>query len=414
MDKKINRNLVLFASVMVNLCVGAVYAFSVFAGPLGAKFGWSRAVVMMAFTVNSAISPIPMILGGKLLDRGLAKYSIIIGGAMFGLGFILTSMAQTPMQLYIFYGVIAGFGQGIAYSGTIGNTVKLFPDKRGLAAGIVTAGFGGATIIAAPIVNRLIESSGVLSAFKIMGIAYLIITVAFGSLITAAPAGYKPEGWNPPVINNAGQKANVNFNWTEMIRTPKFYIILSMFTIGALSGMMITSNASVIGQKMFGLTAAVAAVYVSLYSFSNCLGRVFWGAVSDKYGRYNALICIYTVVAVMLLVMANAGSKTGFAISIIGIGLCFGGTLGIFPSIVSEKFGMKFYGINYGITFIGYSMAGFFGPRLAVQVAEANNGNFTKAFYIALVLSLAGVILTLLFKSVEKKEQKIKVNENIA
>lgn len=407
-DKKINRNLVLAASVIVNLCVGAVYAFSIFAGPLGQHFNWSKGVVMTAFTINAAISPIPMIVGGKLLDKGLAKWSIMVGGALFGLAFILTSIAQTPLQLYIFYGVLGGIGQGIAYSGTIGNTVRLFPDKKGLATGIVTAGFGGATIIAAPIANSLIESSGVLSAFRFMGIAYMVITVVGGLFVTAAPAGYKPEGWNPPIANNSGSGAGANVNWTGMLGTTKFYVIALMFAIGALSGMMVTSNASVIGQKMFGLTAATAALYVSLYSFSNCIGRIFWGAVSDKLGRYNALTCIYMVIAVMLLTIANVNSTMGFAIALIGIGLCFGGTLGIFPSIVAENFGMKYYGVNYGITFIGYSTAAYFGPKIAIQVADANNGSFTNAFYIALVLSLVGIGLTAFFKLLYKKESNKK------
>ncbi len=402
-DKKINRNLILMASTIINLCVGAVYAFSVLAGPIGQHFDWTKAQVMMAFTINAAISPIPMILGGKLLDKGLAKVSIMVGGAMFGLGFILTGFAKSPIQLYLSYGVLAGFGQGITYSGTIGNTVRLFPDKKGFATGIVTAGFGGATIIAAPVANYLIENNGIIYTLKTMGLTYLIVTVGFGLLVKAAPAGYKPEGWNPTTATNSS-KPVANTNWTGMIRTPKFYVIASMFMLGALSGMMITANASAIGQRMFGLTAAVAALYVSLYSLSNCMGRIFWGTVSDKFGRNNALICIYTVISAMLLLIANSTSKVGFVISIVGIGLCFGGTLGIFPSIVAEKFGMKYYGVNYGITFIGYSLAAFFGPRIAVQVALANNGSFTKAFYIGLILNLIGIALTLLFKSLEKKE----------
>lgn len=410
-DKNVNRNLILIASTMINLCVGAVYAFSVFAGPLGQHFGWTKVQVMMAFTINAAISPIPMILGGKLLDKGLVKISILFGGAMFGLGFILTGFAKLPIHLYLSYGILAGLGQGITYSGTLGNIVKWFPDKKGFAAGIATAGFGGATIIAAPVANYLIETGGVISSFKIMGFVYLLVILGFGLLIKAAPMGYKPEGWNPSTENISGKANGVSINWTGMLRTPKFYVIAAMFMLGALSGMMIAANASPIGQKMFGLSASVAALYVSLYSFSNCIGRVFWGTVSDKFGRYKALMCIYTVIAVMLLLMANSNSGMGYAISIIGIGLCFGGTLGVFPSIVAEKFGMKYYGVNYGITFIGYSLAAFFGPRIAAQVAGANNGSFTKAFYIALVLSLIGIALTQLFKLMDIKE---KTNNNMS
>lgn len=411
MEVKINRWLVLIASTVINLCVGAIYAFSVFAGPLSEQHGWTMGQVMMAFTINAAISPIPMILGGKILDKGGAKICVIAGGAMFGLGLYLTGLATTPVAMYLAYGVLGGFGCGIAYSGTLGNTVKLFPDKRGLASGIVTAGYGGAAIIAAPIANYLIQNYGVLSAFKFIGLAYLIITVVSGLFVKAAPQGYKPEGWNPPAT--AGP-TGVNIPWTKMIATYKFYIIAGMFMIGALSGMMVTANASVIGQSMFGLTATVAAIYVSAYSLSNCLGRVLWGAVSDRIGRVNALLGIYIVIAAMMLLIANSSSALGFGVALVGIGLCFGGTMGVFPGIVGEKFGMKFYGVNYGITFIGYSAAAFFGPKIAAQVAEANNGNFTNAFYIALAISLIGLLLAVVFKALEKRELTNTTTKNVA
>lgn len=404
-NKKINRYTVLVAAVIINMCIGAIYSFSVFAGPLGTARGWTPAQVMMAFTINSAISPIPMILGGKLLDSGKAKISILVGGSMFGIGFILTGMATTTIQLYMAYGLVTGIGQGIAYSGIIGNTVKLFPDKRGLATGIVTAGYGAATIIAAPTANTLIESVGVLSTFKTLGIVYLIIILCAGMFIKTAPQGYKPEGWNPPENSNA-KKGGVNLDWKEMIKTPLFYVIASMFAIGALSGMMVTSNASKIAQQMYGLSAAIAAGYVSLYSLSNCVGRVFWGGISDKLGRNKAIFGIYTVISLMMLLLITVSTTTAFMIAIVGIGICFGGTMGIFPSIVSEKFGMKNYGVNYGVTFIGYSVAAYFGPKIAVKVSESHNGDFTGAFMIALVFSLIGLVLTFVFKSLEKNKIK--------
>ncbi|WP_160031630.1 L-lactate MFS transporter [Paenibacillus sp. An7] len=404
MQTKLNRWTILWASTLINLCVGAVYAFSIFALPLSEKFNASMGDIMMAFTINAAISPVPMILGGKLVDKGGAKKAIFIGGTMFGLGFLLSGLATAPWMLYITYGLIAGIGQGIVYASTIGNNAKLFPDKRGLAAGIVTAGYGGGTVIISPIANALISSSGVNMAMVTLGIAFLIIILGCGFLVKPAPAGYIPEGWIPPVTSSP--KNSVNLNWKEMIKTPLFYVIASMFLIGALSGMMVTSNASVIGQTMFGLTPAIAALYVSLYSLSNCLGRVFWGAVSDKIGRFKCLMMIYLVISIMMFIIAQSSTVTGFVIAIVGIGLCFGGTMGIFPSIVGEKFGMKFYGVNYGVVFIGYSGAAFFGPRIASSVAAANDGNFTNAFYIALVISLVGLLLTFVYNAMDKKNKQ--------
>lgn len=404
MNVKLNRWRILIASTIINICVGAIYAFSIFALPLTKVFNVTMPDIMMAFTINAAISPIPMILGGKLVDKGGAKKAIFIGGAMFGLGFILSGLATAPWMLYITYGVITGIGQGIVYSATIGNSVKLFPDKRGLAAGIVTAGYGGGSIVIAPIANALISGYGVQPALIMLGAAFLAVILSLALLVKASPAGYIPEGWTPPAA--AASKGGVNIEWHEMIKKPLFYVIACLFLIGALSGMMVTANASVIGQKMFGLSAAAAALYVSLYSLSNCIGRVFWGAVSDKIGRVKCLLIIYLVIAGMMLTIALSTTIAGFAVAIVGIGLCFGGTMGIFPSIVGEKFGMKYYGVNYGVTFIGYSGAAFFGPRIAGKVAAANDGMFTNAFYIALVISLVGFALTFVFKAMEKQQPK--------
>ncbi|MDS9471870.1 OFA family MFS transporter [Sporosarcina pasteurii] len=407
MNIKLNRWRVLIASTIINLCVGAVYAFSIFALPLTEVLDASISEIMIAFTINAALFPIPMILGGKLVDKGKAKIAIMLGGSLFGVGFVLSGLVTATWMLYITYGVIGGLGQGMVYSATIGNSVKLFPDKKGLATGIVTAGYGGGAILIAPIANALISSKGVQPTLIALGITFLVVILSFGLLVKACPVGYLPQGWTPPEVNKGG---SIDIPWKQMVRKPIFYVIISMFCIGALSGMMITSNASVIGQTMFGLSAATAALYVSLYSLSNCLGRVFWGAVSDKIGRTKCLMVIYVVIAAMMLTIAMSTSVAGFVVAIIGIGLCFGGTMGIFPSIVSEKFGMKYYGVNYGITFIGYSGAAFFGPRIANSVAAQNDGMFTNAFYIALVISLVGLLLTFVFKALENKKQTVSLS----
>ncbi|EAC5820573.1 MFS transporter, partial [Listeria monocytogenes] len=155
------------------------------------------------------------------------------------------------------------------------------------------------------------------TAFKIMGAVYIAVVIGCSFLIRVAPAGYAPKGWTPPANNAAGM---VNVPWTGMVRTVTFYLILLMLGIGAFSGLMIASNASLIGQNMFGLTAASAAAYVSIYSLSNCLGRVVWGAVSDRLGRSNTLMIIYTVIALSLLALATLQSVVGFVIGIIGLG----------------------------------------------------------------------------------------------
>ncbi|HEM3695023.1 TPA: OFA family MFS transporter [Streptococcus suis] len=394
MEKTLNRWQVIAASTAILLCTGAVYAFSVFAGPLSAQTGWSMPEIMMAFAINSAIGPIPMILGGYLVDKGYVKWTISIGALLFAVGFYLTGHASTPTMLYLTYGLMAGLGQGFAYSGALSNTLRLFPDKRGLASGILTGGMGFAAVIASPIASSLIQAQDAQFAFRTLGLAYILIVLGASFFIKAAPAGYKPKGWNPPSQTGKGL---TNKNWKDMIKTPIFYVIITMFFMGAFSGLMIASQASPIGQSMFGLSASTAALYVSLYSIANSSGRLLWGSVSDKIGRSKTLLIIYSVVAFALLTLTIVPGQVGFTLGIIGLGICFGGVMGVFPSIVMENYGPANQGVNYGIVFSGYSLAAFFAPRVAVQIAAANNGNYSQAFFVAIGLALVGLGLNLLY-----------------
>lgn len=400
--RNLNRWLVLIASTSILLCTGAIYAFSVFAGPLSAAKNWSMSEVMTAFAINSAVGPIPMILGGFLTDRGLAKWSSVLGGLLFGLGFFLTGYVTSPLMLYVTYGLLSGFGQGLAYSGCLSNTIKLFPDKKGLASGIITAGMGGAAIISAPIGNHLIERFDVLYAFQILGCTYIAVVIVASFFIKVAPANYQPQGWtqahsqqNAPIVNK---------NWQQMLQTPYFYLIFFMLGTGAFSGLMIASNASSIGQNMFGLSSVAAAFYVSLYSLSNCAGRVVWGTVSDKLGRNRTLDIIFSVIILAFIAFLFIPTQAGFAIGIIALGLCFGGVMGVFPPMVMENYGPIHQGVNYGIIFVGYSSAAFFAPKLTADILINNNGSYTYAFYIAIAVAFVGLVLNMIYKFTKQRQ----------
>jgi len=220
-----------------------------------------------------------------------------------------------------------------------------------------------------------------------------------GSLfVRVAPIGYAPTGWTPPT----GTGPAVAIPFTGMLRTSTFYFILVMLGLGAFSGLMIAANASGIGQGMFGLTAAAAALFVSAYAASNMLGRIVWGAVSDRIGYTNALMVIYGVVALSMLVLVTVQSVAGFALGIIGLGLCFGGVMGVFPALVMKSFGPRFQGINYGIMFTAYAGTAYFAPSFAARIGAANGGDFTKAFVIAIGLAVAGLLVTFVFTRVQQ------------
>jgi OFA family oxalate/formate antiporter-like MFS transporter len=394
------RWLYLATAVLTLMCTGSIYAFSVFSGPLAAARGWTVAQVTLAFTINTAVCPIPMILAGKFVDRGYARASMMAGGCLFGLAFLIIGYLPSLGALYLGYGVLGGVGISLAYAGALGNVTRYFPDKRGLATGLVTAGNGAAALITAPLAASLIASGGVVSAVRILGCGFFAVALVCGLATRSAPPGFRPAGWTPPVT---GASVDASLDWRAMVAAPVFYLLLALLAAGATSGLMVAANASQIGQNMFHISAAAAAACVGLYAASNAMGRFLWGAVSDRIGGANTLIVIFVLVAAMLGLLASTGSVNGFVVGMCGIGLAFGGVMGVFPSIVAARFGVKYFGENYGIMFCGYALAAFIGPRLGASMAAANGGDFTRAFELAILVCVGGLALALLLRRVTRR-----------
>ncbi|MDT8899829.1 OFA family MFS transporter [Anaeroselena agilis] len=412
-EQKYNRWLILVAAIVTNLCIGTLYAWSVFALPLGKLFGWSAAAIGLAFTINHGLSPVAMIGGGYVQDRLGSRANILIGGLMFTVGFFLTGFVNKVGLLYITYSTLAGIGGGVVYAGTLGNTVKFFPDKRGLASGLVAAGYGCGAMLFAPVASALIIKYGVMATFKILGAAFFVVLAITINIIKKAPPGYKPEGWEPKPEAGA-PKANIpDVMWYNMLKDKTWWVILIMLLCGALSGLMITAFASPIGQLMFKLTPMDAAFFVSLVAISNALGRIGFGSLSDKIGRSNTIAIMYVVSALSMLNLSMTSSVAGFAVSGIGVGAVFGGFMGTMPPIISERYGLKNFGVNYGITFIGFSLAAIFGPMTAATV-RMSTGSYQNAFYIALAISVLGLVCAFIYRALDKSEKAAKAKATIA
>ena len=401
-DKPVNRWLILISGVLINLCIGSAYAWSVFQKPLIAMFKWSTSEASLAFTLSLSIVPLAMIVAGKIQDQKGPKMVIFAGGLIFSLGIVGAGFSTGLNFLYATYGVLGGIGIGTIYACTVANTVKFFPDKRGLASGLVVAGFGSGAVVLAPLSSLLIQSFGVLNAFKILGFAYLLVISVCSLLVKTAPANYKPDGWIPPAPS-ATTIAGKDKNWREMLADPMFYVLWGMYTIGTISGLMVIGHASPIGQEVIKLDASTAAMSVGFLALANTAGRIFWGWVSDKIGRYNAVMIMFILAGAMMFAMTQVSTLLPFIAVLMAIGLCFGGFMGIFPSITADMFGPKNLGMNYGIIFTAYGASAFIGPRLAARFKEMNNGDYTQAFLIAAVLSITGIILTYIAQYNKKK-----------
>jgi OFA family oxalate/formate antiporter-like MFS transporter len=401
----INRWVVLIAGVIINLCIGSNYAWSVFQKPLIAVFHWTTSATSLVFTISSGVVPLAMIVAGNMQDRIGPTKVTFVGGLLFGAGVIGAGFTASLGVLYATYGVIGGLGIGTIYTCTVANTVKLFPDRRGLASGLVAAGFGSGAALFAPLSATLIDFYGVLAAFKILGLGHLVLIPSLALFIKAAPPGYAPPGWTPPVKPHNPITA-ADKNWKQMLSDPRFYLLWCVYAIGTVSGLMIIAHASPIGQEVIHITPRAAAVAVGVLALANTGGRIFWGWVSDKIGRFRTVVVMFVLGGIVMLLLPTVSGLSGFVAVLVVIGLCFGGFMGIFPSITADTFGPKNLGMNYGVMFTAFGFAAFVGPRLAATVKEFCHGDYTYAFLTAAALSLVGIALTLVLMSTNSARPK--------
>lgn len=397
---KLNRWVILSASILINMCIGSAYAWSVFQNPLISLFGWTTTQTSLAFTISLALVPISMIFAGRLQDLYGPKYVTLAGGCVFGLGIFLTSTITSLTGLYLYYGLLGGLGIGMVYACMVGNTMKWFPDKRGLAGGLIAMGFGLGAVVFAPLGVVLINSYGVLNTFAIFGIVFSSIIIV-ASFFLAAPA--KVSTTQQTAAQTLDLKNTLNAQ--EMVKTPKFYTLWILYAIGCIGGLMIIGHASPIVQQKVGLQPQEAALIVSFLGIANSLGRVFWGTMSDRFGRMPTLISTYIVSALCLMTLSWFSTLTLTIIGLAGIALCFGGYLGIMPSICADFFGSKHIGINYGILFTAYGVAAVVGPRLASWIKDMNAGSYDVAFTLVMFMNVVAIVIGILLVLKKSKSQ---------
>lgn len=403
-DKK--RWVILAAACLVNLCLGSIYAWSVFASSMAEYFtnalgqDVTSGDLAIVYTIANAVGPVTMISGGAVNDRLGPKKVIALGGVMFGGGMVLSGFATSVSFLIVSYGVVAGLGLGLAYGATISTSVKFFPDKRGLIGGVTTAVYGMSSVILPPVVTIIVNQWNAALAFKGIGVVFLVIILVSTCFLEQCPQGYVPAGYQPP----AAQKGTAGMDWKEMLRTPVFYVMLLLLTSGAFSGMMVISQASAMAQGMIGMSAIAASGAVSILALFNALGRIAAGYLSDKIGRINTLMaaCIVCIVGMLCLYVSPSGPQMVFYIGICLVGVSFGSFMGVYPGFTADQFGARNNSVNYGIMFIGFALAGYFGPQIMRSV-YASTGVYQNAFLIACGLNIAGIVLAIFYRALRKK-----------
>lgn len=385
-----NRWLVVVGSLIMQLSLGAIYTWSLFNTPLVEKFGWDVSATVFTFSVTLVFFALSVIIAGRIQDKIGPRKVATVGGLLTGLGVILASFATTPTMLYITYGVIAGTGIGSAYVTPLATCVKWFPEKRGLINGLVLAALGLGGVIFKPVILHFIAAYGVSSAFLYLGLIYGSLIVIGAQFLKVPPAGFTPPGWAPPAPQEteafiAGSK---DYTIIEAMKTPQFYILVIWMLFGAASGLMVISVAANIGMTLVGLSLAAAGNAVVTISLFNAAGRLFWGGISDKFGRIPSVMMIFILLALAMTFMGIIPmTYITFLLATCVVGFCFGGTAALFPTITAEWFGTKNVGNNYGAIFLFYGIAALFAPRLSIALG------FENAFLVGAIIAAIAVVI---------------------
>ncbi len=403
MKAEAGRWIYVILGLLINICLGAVYSWSVFRKPLEKLFSVGATESLLPFILFLAFFAVLMPLTGPLLDKFGPKLFTILGGVIVGIGWILGGKATSMSQLAIYYGVIGGIGVGIAYNCPIGVAGRWFPDKRGLAVGLTVLGFGLSAFITAPLARAIIASSGPLAALSQLGIAFLIIIAVLALPLKFPPAGWKPAGWNPPAAA-AGAKAD--FTAGQMLSTSSFYGVWLCFIIGTLAGLMAIGVASSVGQEVFMLDAATAAMFVSIFAIFNGIGRPIFGALVDKLSARNAALLSFIIIfiaAILLGKFSGSGSSSLYGICFSLLWLCLGGWLAIGPAATGAYFGTKYYGPNYGIVFTAYGIGAIIGNLLAGKLRDLTGSYVSVFFPYVTILAVVGFVIALLLMRPPRK-----------
>ncbi len=380
------------AAVILQIALGAVYAWSVFQKPLIARFHWTIQQVSLTFTIAIFVLGFSAFLGGLWNNRSGPRVVAMTGGLLYGLGVALASLStQGLWWLYLTYGVLGGIGLGFAYIVPISVLVKWFPDRRGLMTGIAVGGFGAGALVTAKLATRLIAAHGVLNTFLYLGIGFLIVGVACGSFMVNPPAGFVPTGWTPSAALKKSESSR-DFTLGEALRSWQWWVLWLLLFLNTSAGISVISQESPLFQELAGVTAGVAAGMVGYVAFGNALGRVFWASVSDLIPRRFVFLIMFLIQAVLFWIIPGVHTQGALIFVAFIILLCYGGGFGTMPAFAADYFGSKNVGSIYGLMLTAWGFASAFGPLLIAHTRQAT-GHYATGLHILAVVVLCSAIL---------------------
>ena len=384
-----NRWFQLVASLTAMIMIANLqYAWTLFVQPLRAGTGWALPDVQLAFTLFILFQTWVQPLDGWFIDRLGPRGFITAAGVLCGLGWAGMGYATSLPMLYVLY-CAAGTGAAFVYSGCIGSALKWFKEKRGLASGIMAAGFGGGTALFIPIISSMLKSDGYQKTFLVSGLIQGLVIVFVAQFLRHPPKE------TAPVVKTAGasQVGKHHFTTAEMLRTPQFYFMYVMFVLMATGGLLVTANAGPIARS-WGYTPELLALAATLSPVANGGSRVFWGWASDRLGRESTMVLSFTLQAMCLLMVVMLGqqSSTWFVTSLVLVYFTWGQIYSLFPATSGDYFGIRHATSNYAVLYTAKGVAAVLGGWIGALLAE-RSGSWALGFYGSAVMALIAAVM---------------------
>lgn len=395
------------AAVIMQLCLGTVYAWSVFKKPLMTAHGWGETATQVTFMICIGVIGCSAAFGGALVDKKGPRFVATIGGILFGVGTLLAGLADqigSLFLLYLSFGLIAGLGNGFGYVTPIATLIRWFPDKRGLVTGLAVMGFGAGAFFMGKIAPGMVISMGVAKTFYIWGVIFLILVTASAQLYQNPPKGWLPAGFKPSAAK--GASAAESFSFDEAKKTPQWWMLWGMLFLNVSAGLGLLSQLSPMAQDMLkksisdpGQLALAGGAILAYASIFNGLGRLFWAWTSDAIGRRNVFITMFISQAILYILLPQISNTVLFTVIACYLLACYGGGFATMPAFAADSFGPTYIGRVYGMMLTAWAAAGVVGPFVFAQMKGI-------ALYVAAALLIVGLLLAFSYKMPQPKAAK--------
>jgi MFS transporter, OFA family, oxalate/formate antiporter len=402
-----NRVIIAVAGVVMQVALGAVYAWSVFADPLAQAYGGASATaVNSTFSITIFTLGFAAFVGGLWMGNSGPRIVALTAGVLYGLGVFLAGFAESSLViLYLTYGFMSGFGIGLGYIVPVATLIKWFPDKRGFITGVAVAGFGGGAFVTALVAKGLVSAVGPFQTFTILGIIYLVMVVGAALFMRNPPEGWKPEGWEPDTTERS-DRSGVDYDLGGALRTWQWFALWALLFLNVTAGISIITVASPMAVELAGVSATVAAGLVSIISVANASGRFLWAWFSDAIGRKWVFFVMFLLQAVLFVLLPFLGATSYLLLAVLSfiIITCYGGGFGTMPAFAADYFGSANVGKIYGLMLTAWSFGGVLGPLLISRVIDVT-GSYTLAFYIIAAIMVGSAVVAFIVRPPTRRSE---------